>query len=91
MSCIQDSDLAAAAARLGAWKSLCARLRSAAAAKLPDLLALMSVHAQLRPPGVAQVLLCFSMQSIQFSFKAQQCLHILLAPFCLLVKSDVNL
>ncbi len=44
---MQDPEVAAAAARLGAWKSLCARLRSAAAAKLPDLQTLMALHAQL--------------------------------------------
>ena len=54
---MQDPKLAAAAARVGAWKSLCARLRSAASAKLPDLQTLMAVHGELpKSQGVQQVL-----------------------------------
>jgi len=44
---LQEPQLAAAKARLGGWKSLCARLRSAAGVKLPDLNVLMTEHAQI--------------------------------------------
>ena len=39
--------MAAAKARLSAWQSMSARLRAAAAARLPDLATLLALHASL--------------------------------------------
>ena len=43
----QEPEVAAAKARLSAWQSLIARLRAAAAARLPDLTTLLALHASM--------------------------------------------
>ena len=60
---MQEPELAAAKARLGAWQNLSVRLRAAAAAKLPDLATLLTLHASLADSHSASQVICLNLGS----------------------------